>query len=154
MSTPVSPSKPTGITATSTRLSLAGIVSGLGILITGYLQNTSGEATTAHSIVGGGLALGSIVAKLIHDGSFNRAALSAAVTSISADLPSWKADVSKAVSFVEEDLPGVKGLLSGLEARLATVEGKVTANIPDLSAIEGIVRQVLTEILAGQPKTP
>lgn len=155
MATPVSPSKPTGITATSTRLSLAGIVSGLGILITGYVQNTSGEATTAHSIVGGALALFSILGKLWHDGVFNKAALSAAVTSVTADLPAWKADISKAVSFVEEDLPAFKTTLNAWEGRLEAVEGKVSGVLgPDAGQIEATIRKVLSEILAGQPKAP
>ena len=136
-------SKETGPKSTSFQLSAAGIISGLGILITGYVQNTNGEATTAHSIVGGALALGSIVAKLWHDGVFRKASIAAALTSVTADLPAWKADVSKAVSFVEEDLPGVKTVISDVQGKIASLEGR----IPDLGNIESVVRQVLTELL-------
>lgn len=138
--------KSTGITSTSFRVAAAGFISGLGILITGYVQNTNGEATTAHSLIGGVLALGSVVFKLIHDQGLNKATILAAGSDLGAALPSLRADLSKAVSFVESDLPGVKTVIDGLGSRVTTLESKV----PDLSGIESIVRSVLTDILAKQ----
>lgn len=146
--------KTTGVTSTSFRVWLATFIPGLASAVTAI--TTSGS--TAHQAIfglGGGLvALLSTLGKLWHDGKLNEATLANAGSDIAAALPSLRADLTKAVSFVESDLPGVKGLLSGLEARITAAEGKIGAEIPDIAGIESVVRKVLSEILAGQSKTP
>lgn len=150
MAAPVPTIKPTGVTSTSFRIWLAtflpALVSAIATAIT--------PGTDAHqAIFGGGAALVALLStlgKLAHDGSLNKATLSTAGSDIAAALPTIRKDLSIATSFVEEDLPGVKGDITSLAARLTTLENKV----PDLPNIESTIRQVLSEILAGQPKAP
>ena len=149
MATPVT-IKSTGPSSTSFQVWAATFVPGILSAIQALINPTS---PTHQAIFGGGgilLALGSTIMKLIHDQGLNKATLSTAGSDIAAALPTIRKDLSIATSFVEEDLPGVKGDLTTLAARLTTLENKV----PDLPNIESTIRQVLSEILAGQPKAP
>jgi hypothetical protein len=149
MATPVT-IKSTGPSSTSFQVWAATFVPGILSAIQALINPTS---PTHQAIFGGGgilLALGSTIMKLIHDQGLNKATLSTAGSDIAAALPTIRKDLSIATSFVEEDLPGVKGDITSLAARLTTLENKV----PDLPNIESTIRQVLSEILAGQPKAP
>jgi hypothetical protein len=143
--------KSTGPSSTSFQVWAATFIPGVLAAIQALVDPTS---PTHQAVFGGGgllLALVSTVFKLIHDQGLNKATLSTAGSDLAQALPAIRKDLSVAVSFAENDLPGVKSLLGGLDGRVAALESKVVANVPDISSIETVVRQVLTELLKPTP---
>jgi hypothetical protein len=136
----------TGTSSVSFRVWLATFLPGLGTAVAGFAQNTNGVRSAAMGGIGLAVSLVSTIFKLLHDKGLHIATIQAAGSDIAAQLPQLRADLSKTVSFIEQDVPGVQSLLSSLGSRVGTVEARI---IPDAKAIEGIVRSVLTSVLAG-----
>lgn len=133
----------TGPQSTSFKVAATGVISGLGMIVTQYVQNTGGAHSNVNSAVGGVLALGSILGKLYHDNGLNKASITAGATDIEKAAPGIKDAAAKVLGFVETDVPEVKSLITAAEAHITAVEAK----IPDLATIESTVRTVLGSVL-------
>lgn len=133
----------TGPKSTSFKVAATGVISGLGMIITQYVQNTGGAHSNVNSAVGGVLALGSILGKLIHDQGFNKASIIAGAGDIEKAAPGIKDAAAKVLGFVENDIPEVKNLVTAAESHIAAVEAK----IPDAATIESTIRTVLSTVL-------
>lgn len=133
----------TGPKSNSFKVAAAGFISGAGLVITDYVQNTNGAHASVNTAVGGAVALGSILGKLFHDSGFNKASIIAGAGDIEKAAPGIKDAAAKVLGFVETDIPEVKTLVTAAEAHIAAVEAK----IPDAATIESTIRTVLSTVL-------
>lgn len=155
----------TGPKSTSFKLTLAGIVSGLGTLITGLVQNPdalkngASAVTDVRTAVGSLLVVGSVAAKLFHDNGFNKATIAAAGTDLMKELPSIKSDLGKAAGLVESDFPSLKSDFTDFETattgKISELEGKITS-LTGLTPqmVEDAVRHILASAQPVAPATP
>lgn len=157
----------TGPKSVSFKLSAAGILTGLGTLITGLVQNPNGLGNIASAVtdvrtaVGAAVVAISVAAKLFHDNGFNKATIAAAGNELASALPGIKSDLSNAANLVQSDFPALKSdfttFQGDVETHLASIESRMTS-------ITGITPQLIEEavrkILAGNaqanvtPATP
>lgn len=156
----------TGPKSTSFKLSAAGILTGLGTLITGLVQNPdalkNGQAAITNVRTAGGLivVVVSVVAKLIHDKGFNEATITAAGSEVASEIPAIKDAFAKAAGLVESDFPALKGKVDEFETdakqKLADLEALVqtrTGITPQM--VEDAVRHILANAQpVVQPTTP
>ena len=143
--------KSTGTSSTSFRIWLATFIPALAAAVQAIVTNGTPTHQAVFGLGGGAVALFATLGKLLHDGSLNAATLKAGASDISEALPSLRLDLSKSVSFIENDVPAFKTLISGVDGRIAALETKVAASVPELPAIEAMVRSVLAELLQPKP---
>jgi hypothetical protein len=155
----------TGPKSTSFKLSAAGILTGLGTLITGLVHNPNavsnaqGAVSDVRTAVGGAVVVVSIVIKLIHDKGFNEASLTAAGNDVAQALPEIRANLSKAAGLVENDFPSLQSdytrFKSDVTAELGNVESRVqsvTGITPQM--IEDAVRHIMSGAVPIPPTAP
>jgi hypothetical protein len=150
----------TGPKSTSFKLSAAGIVTGIGTLITGLVQNPNalssgaGAVTDVRTAIGAAVVAISVAAKLFHDNGFNKASIAAAGSEVADALPGIKTDLDKAAGLVESDFPALKGVVNTLEAHVTALETKAAATVgvtPE--QVEDAVRKILATVVPI-PVTP
>lgn len=99
----------TGPKSTSFKLSAAGILTGLGTLITGLVHNPNavsngaGAVSDVRTAIGAAVVAISVAVKIFHDQGFNKASIAAAGSEVASELPNIKADLGKAAGLVEND---------------------------------------------------
>ena len=126
----------TGIKSTSFWTWLLTFATGIGTVVTAFAQNAGTIRTSSEAAVGGVVALGSTLGKLFHDHGVTVATVTQAGSALTSAIPSIRADVSAAVTATEQDIPELKGIVGSLTSRVAGLESK----LPDLSAIEAILK--------------
>lgn len=104
----------TGPKSTSFKLTIAGLATGVGMIVTDYVQNTNGTQDKVNTAIGGGIAAISIIAKLLHDNGLNKATVEAAAK----DAAKVSPEIVGVVQALEADFPVVKEALTGLISRV------------------------------------
>ena len=158
----------TGLSATSTKLSLGGIVAGLGTLTEGFLHNAQGGQTTADKVVGASMAVVSIGLKIWHDRGLRLADITANAGAAGGDIETLRSDLAFALDAFTKADPAAKTVVTSLEARVndltahvSDVETKVATEVkaaePDFDTVVGIVKKALgpnAALLQGIPVGP
>lgn len=148
----------TGPKSVSFKLSAAGILTGLGTLLTGLLHNPNtvsngvNAVTDVRAAIGAALVAISVAAKLFHDNGFNKATIAAAGSELASELPNIKADLGKAAGLVESDFPALKNAFDNFHADVIQHLQGVDSRIGGLTGLTPqMVEDAVRKILAGVP---
>jgi hypothetical protein len=155
----------TGPKSTSFKLSVAGILTGLGTLITGLVHNPNavangqGAVSDVRTAVGAAVVAGSIIIKLIHDKGFNAATIAAAGNDIAQALPEIKTNLSKAASLVESDFPALQTDYDKFKTEVSTKLNELATHVTSVTGItpqdiEDAVRHILGNAVPITPPPP
>jgi hypothetical protein len=155
----------TGPKSVSFRLSATGIVSGLGTMITGLVQNpnalnnAASAVTDVRTAVGALIVAVSIAAKLFHDNGLNKATLAAAGNEMASALPGIKADLSNAATLVGSDFPLLKESFVAFQTDVTTQLSNVENHIASITGVtpqmvEDAVRKILAAGSSVAPAAP
>lgn len=151
---PVAPK--TGLGSTSFAIYLLGALPGLATLLSSFTAHGSSLQVATRAVVGGSLALGSTVVKLIHDKGIHEATIAAAQADVAQALPGLRSDLATVQDFVENELPSVRPVLAGLDTRFHDIEHDIEARfaaLPGADEIAEAVRQTVANIFATAAPT-
>lgn len=166
--TPVKTGPETGIKATSTKLALGTGVSGLGVVILGFLNNAATGSSNYDKVIGAVMACVSLGGKLWHDRGLRLADITANAGAAGGDIETLRSDLAAALNtFVAAD-PAAKSVVSTLEGRLSDlttrysdlqtkVEGEIKAVEPSFETIVEMLKKALgpnAALLQGIPQGP
>lgn len=143
----------TGLSATSTKVTLAAFLPGLAAIIASLAQNGSTLHSAITGVVGGVLMLGSVLGKLFHDRGIHVATITAAGSDVAKALPGLRTDLQSVENFVELEWPSTKAAFSefsGLAHKAAsTAEAARTAAETATNAVKNqIIPEAKTDVEA------
>lgn len=140
----------TGPGSTSFQLHLVALLISVASAVEAILQ----PGTSVHTAVFGGggilLALGSTIAKLMHDKGIHMATIQAAYADVLRNLPQIEKDIQSVGDFLVNQWPSLRNEFGDALGRLQTLETKI-ADIPGLQQLARAVAQLLASGVTSTP---